>query len=83
MAWRGLLVGVADYIAQAAWDGFFKNGVLAGVDPNVGKFKNHGGGLLDCRLCGRRAVTVCLKNCVQFILVQINLYNNYRPPAPL
>jgi hypothetical protein len=56
---------------------------LAGVDPNVGRFKNHGGGLLDCRLCGRRAVTVCLKNCIQFILVQISLYNYYRPPAPL
>ena len=36
--------GMADYIAQAAGDGFVKSGVLAGMDANVGEFKNHGGG---------------------------------------
>ena len=43
-------LGLCDHAAHAARDSGFKVGVLAGMDPNVGNFKNHE--RVPCSLCG-------------------------------
>jgi hypothetical protein len=36
-------LGARDHRGDTALAGFFKGGVLAGMNADVGKFKNHGG----------------------------------------
>ena len=40
-------LGVANHGAQAPLDGFFKSGVLAGLDADIGEFENHGAGVSE------------------------------------